>query len=134
MEEEKAATTPVTRGLKWAVAIIASAMSLYHMYVAGFGPPEAMIFRGTHLLFTLTLIFLLYPTKPGGHWGWRGWAVFMPCACRCNIRTAEYRTHMVRQPQAMRRASKIAAISVQTPGTQTSYPYARDLPAAHLAQ
>src|SRR4029434_5357204 len=41
-------------------------MSLYHMYVAGFGPPEAYFFRGTHLLFTMTLIFLLYPLKPGG--------------------------------------------------------------------
>lgn len=33
-------------------------------------------------------------------------------------------------PAAIRRASQIAAISVQSPGTQTSYPYARDLPAA----
>ncbi len=40
-------------------------MSLYHMYVAAFGPPEAIIFRGTHLLFALTLVFLLYPTRPG---------------------------------------------------------------------
>ena len=71
MEEEKAATSPISRGLKWTVAVVAIAMSLYHMYVAGFGPPEAMIFRGNHLLFTLTLIFLLYPLKPGGNWGWR---------------------------------------------------------------
>ena len=35
------------------------------MYVAAFGPPEALIFRGTHLLFALTLVFLLYPTRPG---------------------------------------------------------------------
>jgi TRAP transporter 4TM/12TM fusion protein len=41
------------------------------MYVAGFGPPEAMIFRGTHLLFALTLVFLLYPLKPDGGIGWR---------------------------------------------------------------
>ena len=41
-------------------------MSLYHMYVAAFGPPEAVIFRGTHLLFALTLVFLLYPLAPGG--------------------------------------------------------------------
>ena len=40
-------------------------MSLYHMYVAAFGPPDAVIFRGTHLLFALTLVFLLYPTRPG---------------------------------------------------------------------
>jgi ribokinase len=40
----------------------------------------------------------------------------------------------VNLPEAMHRASQIAAISVQTPGTQTSYPYARDLPAALFEQ
>ena len=71
MEEERAATAPQAKFLKAVVAIIAIAMSLYHMYVAGFGPPEAYFFRGTHLLFTMTLIFLLYPFKPAGGWGWR---------------------------------------------------------------
>ena len=71
MEEERAATAPQAKFLKAVVAIIAIAMSLYHMYVAGFGPPEAYFFRGTHLLFTMTLIFLLYPLKPGGGWAWR---------------------------------------------------------------
>ena len=46
-------------------------MSLYHMYIAASGPPEAMIFRGTHLLFALTLVFLIYPSRPAGGWGWR---------------------------------------------------------------
>jgi TRAP transporter 4TM/12TM fusion protein len=71
VEEEKAATAPQTKFLKALVALVAIAMSLYHMYVAAFGPPEAYFFRGTHLLFTMTLIFLLYPLKPGGGWGWR---------------------------------------------------------------
>ena len=66
MEEEKAQTAPRARALKLAVALIAIAMSLYHMYAAAFGPPEALIFRGTHLLFAVTLVFLLYPTRPGG--------------------------------------------------------------------
>ncbi len=39
---------------------IAVAMSLYHMWVIATGQPEAMIFRGTHLLFALVLIFLAY--------------------------------------------------------------------------
>jgi TRAP transporter 4TM/12TM fusion protein len=69
--DEKAATAPQTRALKYSVAAIAVVMSVYHMYVAAFGPPEAMIFRGTHLLFALTLVFLLYPLKPGGGWKWR---------------------------------------------------------------
>src|SRR5687767_2922182 len=46
-------------------------MSLYHMHAAAFGPPEALIFRGTHLLFAVTLVFLLYPTRPGGRMAWR---------------------------------------------------------------
>jgi TRAP transporter 4TM/12TM fusion protein len=71
ISDEVPATPPETRLLKWTVSAIAVAMSLYHMYVAGFGPPEAMIFRGTHLLFALTLVFLLYPLKPGGGPGWR---------------------------------------------------------------
>jgi len=68
MSEEQAATSPASRALAWLVAAIAVSMSLYHMYVAGFGPPEAVIFRGTHLLFALSLVFLLYPLRPGAAW------------------------------------------------------------------
>ena len=71
ISEEKQATAPTAKALKWLITAIAVAMSLYHMYVAGFGPPEALIFRGTHLIFALTLVFLLYPLKPGGGAGWR---------------------------------------------------------------
>ncbi|HYJ96918.1 MAG TPA: TRAP transporter fused permease subunit, partial [Burkholderiaceae bacterium] len=65
-QEENAATAPTTRALHALVVVIAVTMSLYHMWVAGFGPPEAVIFRGTHLLFALTLVFLLFPLRPGG--------------------------------------------------------------------
>jgi TRAP transporter 4TM/12TM fusion protein len=71
ISDEVPATPPETRLLKWTVSAIAVVMSLYHMYVAGFGPPEELIFRGTHLLFALTLVFLLYPLKPGGGPKWR---------------------------------------------------------------
>lgn len=71
VSDEKAATPPATRVLKRVVTAIAVAMSLYHMYVAAFGPPEAMIFRGTHLIFALTLVFLLYPFRAEGGIGWR---------------------------------------------------------------
>jgi TRAP transporter 4TM/12TM fusion protein len=71
ISEEVQATPPKTRALQLTVTVIAIAMSLFHMYVAGFGPPEAMVFRGTHLLFALTLVFLLYPLKPEGGAGWR---------------------------------------------------------------
>jgi TRAP transporter 4TM/12TM fusion protein len=84
--DEALATKPKSRALVAAVTLIAVAMSLYHMYVAAFGPPEAVIFRGTHLLFTLTLVFILYPLKPGGAAAWRavdavmlalGWAFIL---------------------------------------------------------
>ena len=65
-QEENAATPPATRVLRWVAGAIAVAMSVYHMWVAGFGPPEAVQFRGTHLLFALTLVFLLFPLRPGG--------------------------------------------------------------------
>jgi len=63
--DEKPGTTPALAALRWAALAIAVAMSLYHMYVAAFGPPEALIFRGTHLLFALTLVFIVYPAGPG---------------------------------------------------------------------
>lgn len=68
--EEAQATTPTSAALRGIVQAVAVTMSLYHMYVAAFGPPEAVIFRGTHLLFALTLVFLLYPLRPGRP-GWR---------------------------------------------------------------
>jgi len=69
--DEKEATSPASRLLHWTVAAIAVAMSLYHMYVAAFGPPEAITFRGTHLLFAITLVFLLFPMVPKGASAWR---------------------------------------------------------------
>jgi TRAP transporter 4TM/12TM fusion protein len=72
VSEEAQPTTPASVALRWVVNIVAVAMSLYHMYVAAFGPPEAIIFRGTHLLFALTLVFLLYPLRPGRAGAWRG--------------------------------------------------------------
>jgi TRAP transporter 4TM/12TM fusion protein len=71
LEEEKPATAPRANVLKIAVALIAIAMSLYHMYVAASGPPEAMVFRGTHLLFAVTLVYLLYPFRSAGSAFWR---------------------------------------------------------------
>ncbi len=43
-----------------AVTVIAVAMALYHMWAIGFGSPEAVYYRGTHLLFALVLLFLIY--------------------------------------------------------------------------
>jgi TRAP transporter 4TM/12TM fusion protein len=67
------------------VAAIAISMSLYHMWVAASGPPEAVVFRGTHLLFAMTLVFALFPLRQGRA-AWRvvdlallaaGWAMVL---------------------------------------------------------
>jgi TRAP transporter 4TM/12TM fusion protein len=47
------------------VTIVAVAMVLYHMWVIVSGSPEAIIFRGTHLMFALVLCFLIYGSKVG---------------------------------------------------------------------
>src|SRR5262245_35868503 len=48
--------------VRLATTVIAVAMALYHMWAIAFGAPEAILFRGAHLLFALVLVFLLY------HW------------------------------------------------------------------
>ena len=35
-------------------------MALYHMWAIAFGSPEAFFYRGTHLLFAMVLVFLLF--------------------------------------------------------------------------
>ncbi len=46
------------------VTAIAVSMALYHMWMIAFGAPEAVLFRGTHLLFAMVLLFLIY--RSGG--------------------------------------------------------------------
>ena len=44
----------------YALIAVSTAMGLYHMWMIVFGSPEAVLFRGMHLLFALVLIFLIY--------------------------------------------------------------------------
>ena len=66
ISDESIAINPASHVLKALITVLAVTMSVYHMYVAGFGPPEAVIFRGTHLIFALGLVFLLYPSRASG--------------------------------------------------------------------
>ena len=50
------------RILKYAIAIIAVGMSVYHLTIAFIGAPQQLFFRSTHLLFAMALVFLLYPS------------------------------------------------------------------------
>ena len=71
ISDENLAVDPASTLTRRLVTALAVTMSLYHMYVAGFGPPDAVIFRGIHLMFALALVFLLYPLRAGGGTGWR---------------------------------------------------------------
>ncbi len=42
------------------ITVISVAMVFYHVWAIAFGSPEAVWYRGTHLLFAMLLIFLLY--------------------------------------------------------------------------
>ena len=54
--------TSADRIAKTIIALVAASMSLFHLYVAFTGAPQAFFFRGTHLLFAMALVFLLYPS------------------------------------------------------------------------
>jgi len=51
--------------VRLAVTVVAVTMVLYHMWVIWAGVPEAIIFRGTHLIFGLVLVFLIFGNKVG---------------------------------------------------------------------
>jgi TRAP transporter 4TM/12TM fusion protein len=53
------------RFAKAVITLIAVGMSVYHLTIAFIGAPQAFFFRGTHLLFAMTLVFLLYPSFRG---------------------------------------------------------------------
>ena len=67
------------RAIRIAIFLVAASMSVYHLIIPFIGTPEALFFRGTHLLFSLTLTFLAYPglfrraERPG-------WLDFVPIA------------------------------------------------------
>ena len=47
------------------ITVVAVAMSVFHLYVAFVGPPDAYVFRGSHLAFALVLAFLIMPGRAG---------------------------------------------------------------------
>ena len=53
---------PLLPSMEWIVGGVLFALSCYHFYTSGFGIPQATLHRGTHLAFTLGLIFFLFTT------------------------------------------------------------------------
>lgn len=54
--------------IKKVIAGICIGMSAYHLYTGYFGAPEALLHRSVHLLFTMVLIFFLFPVTKR-EWG-----------------------------------------------------------------
>jgi TRAP transporter 4TM/12TM fusion protein len=46
---------------RWAITVVAVSMSVFHLYVAFVGPPDAYVMRGIHVAFALVLAFLILP-------------------------------------------------------------------------
>ncbi len=55
---------PVT-SMRRLITAIAVTMSVFHLYVAFVGPPDAYVMRGSHLAFALVLGFLIMPGRNG---------------------------------------------------------------------
>lgn len=47
------------------ITTVAVAMSVFHLYVAFVGPPDAYVMRGAHLTFALVMAFLIMPGRNG---------------------------------------------------------------------
>ena len=66
--------TSYVRIVRHAIAAVALAMALYHLWVAFVGPPNALVLRSVHVGFALTLAFLTLPlTRKGGREHPRPW-------------------------------------------------------------
>ena len=83
------------------VAFVAVAMSLYHLYTGGFGPPEAFLHRSIHLLFTLVLIFSTrsLTDKPwGGRVRWTDAILIVLCLLSVGYLFLNYEYVITRYP------------------------------------
>lgn len=69
--------TTYARGVGLLTAVVAVAMSLYHMWTTAFGPPEAVFFRGTHLIFAFALVFLTQPLRQRRTPGIEDWILLL---------------------------------------------------------
>jgi TRAP transporter 4TM/12TM fusion protein len=56
--------TPYVRAVRLAIAAVALAMAVYHLWVAFVGPPNALVLRSVHVGFALTLAFLTFGWRP----------------------------------------------------------------------
>jgi TRAP transporter 4TM/12TM fusion protein len=53
-------------GIGWAITLIGLSMSTFHLWIAWYGPPDALTLRSVHLGFALVLAFLMLPLTRRG--------------------------------------------------------------------
>ena len=83
------------------IVVIAVAMSAYHLYTGYFGAPEALLHRSIHLLFTMVLIFFLFPFAKK-EWGktfrWTDWILILLTLASIGYLFVNYEYVMTRYP------------------------------------
>jgi TRAP transporter 4TM/12TM fusion protein len=57
----------------WLITAVGVAMSAFHLYIAWYGPPDALTLRTVHLGFALVLAFLMLPARSRGRPEQPGW-------------------------------------------------------------
>ena len=90
------------------VTAVAVAMSVFHLYVAFVGPPDAYVMRGSHLAFALVLAFLIMPGPTGRseRVGLVGWALVLAAAAcalypAANLEYIQNRMYYVDDPTTL---------------------------------
>ena len=58
------------------ITVLGVVMSCYHLFIAWYGPPDALSLRSVHLAFALTLAFLMLPASSKGQQDSPGWIEF----------------------------------------------------------
>lgn len=61
-DRESVTRTPASKSIKWFIAAIAIAYSLFHLFIT-FNPLPELIQRAAHVAIGLVLVFLLYPAR-----------------------------------------------------------------------
>ena len=85
------------------ITTVAVAMSVFHLYVAFVGPPDAYVMRGSHLAFALVLAFLIMPGRNGAaeRVGWFDVLLVLVAAAAALYPSMNLRLHP--EPHVLRR-------------------------------
>jgi TRAP transporter 4TM/12TM fusion protein len=120
------------RAVGFLAGLIAAAMALFHMWAIAVSPPEAVIFRGTHLLFAVVLVFLTLPlrtSRGGSNPGIEDWVLLVVAAAPILYLFATYqelvnRIPMIDDPTPMQELMGWACVATVLEATRRSIGWA----------